>query len=132
MKYIIDTEQSKIYMDMLYIVEDYITFKLYIKIGKYAGEELITFSRLNLQNQVINLDILWEGGTADFRINDSDSSMYIAIKRIDNTFFSLYGQLGSDLDDLILQYKVKIDQSSIRLFRNILCDSLTKDEEKYV
>lgn len=124
MEYIIDDEQNKIYLDLLYIVEDYVTFKMFIKIGKYSGEDLLTFSNLDLQNQIINLDILWKGGVADFRINDVDSSMYIAIKKLSDNIFSITGQLGSDRSDMILQYRAQIDQSSIRLFRNILCNSL--------
>lgn len=124
MEYIIDDEQNKIYLDLLYIVEDYITFKILIKIGKYSGEDLLTFSKMDLQNQIKKLDILWEGETADFRLNDVDSSMYIAIKKISDNIFSMIGQLGSDGSDTILRYKVQIDQSSIRLFKNILCNSL--------
>ena len=52
MEYIIDDEQNKIYLDLLYIVEDYITFKILIKIGKYSGEDLLTFSKMDLQNQI--------------------------------------------------------------------------------
>lgn len=126
MDYIIDTEQNKIYLDLLYIVEDYITFKMCVKTGKYSGEDLLTFSNLDLQDQIINLDILWEGGVADFRINDFDSSMYIAIKKINENIFTIEGQLGSDGSDMVLRYKAKIDQSSIRLFRNILCNSLVE------
>lgn len=124
MDYIIDDKHSKIYLDLLYIVEDYITFKMFIKIGKYSGEDLLTFSNTDLQNQIINLDILWEGGAADFRINDVDSSMYIAIKKISDDIFSITGLLGSDGNDVILRYKTQIDQSSVKLFRNILCNSL--------
>lgn len=124
MEYIIDDEQSKIYLDLLYIVEDYITFKIFIKIGKYSGEDSLTFNNMDLQNQIKNLDILWEGGVADFMLNDVDSSMYIAIKKISDNIFSMTGQLGSDGNGMVLRYKVQIDQSSIRLFRNILCNSL--------
>lgn len=123
MNYVLDNENKKFYLDLLYVVEEYITFKIYIKIGAYSGEGIMTFNYNEVQEQIQNLDILWEGKRADFRMNDYDSAMYIAIKPYKDNYYLLYGQLADGSDNLELRYNVKIDQSSIRLLRDVLCDS---------
>ena len=108
---LIDGVEKKLIIEYLYEVQEYVTFTVAVKSGKFSGETSFCISK---ENTLLNIEKLLEiqkflKGTCEIKDFDSDSVINIRMRELGH--MDIYGQIGGSHQEQSMKFKISTYQT---------------------
>ncbi|MCF7799944.1 hypothetical protein K9L05_01175 [Candidatus Babeliales bacterium] len=106
-------------IELLYNVENYLTFNVKIKSGKFSGESNFCISEENISLFIKKLSEMHNRLIGNCELRDYDSDSYINFEMIKLGHMLVYGQIGGSHEEQFMRFKFETDQSILLNLINI-------------
>jgi len=115
---------NRLFIEHLYAIENYHTFKVTVNSGAFAGTSNFCLSKEKISIIVEQLCNMYETLTGNCKIMDYDSDAHIIIEMENFGHMNVYGQIGGSYEEHSLKFKFSTDQTIlyevINLFKEVL------------
>ena len=106
----------------MYVVEGYITYKVYVKTGDFSGATSLCVPIAELVKCIKDLEQSQTKLTGNVTLTDTDSDSYITFEYLNYGHAEIYGQLGGSYNDLFVKFRFQSDQTQItEIINNLKC-----------
>jgi hypothetical protein len=114
---IYDTVQETLIMEHLYTIDEYATFKIFVKSSGFSGFCNFCIALVYLKNVDVQIKDLLNGHKSNIEIKDCDSDAYIVFEFIDDSHVVIRGQIGGTHQNHYLHFNFIADQTVLSRLR---------------
>jgi hypothetical protein len=108
---IFNSDEKVLIFEYLYTVENYITFCIKVKSGKFSGASNFCISKDQIIVTVQKLSELYNKLTGFYKLSDYDSDAYITFEMHKLGHMNVFGQIGGSHEDHFMKFKYMVDQT---------------------
>lgn len=108
-------DSKQLSLQLLYVVEDYFTFSVFVKSNDFQGRANFCTSALEFEKFVMWISVMKP--YEPLRLNDADSDSYISISKTDNLWhYELTAKIWWSHESHSVSIKFSFDQTAIAPF----------------
>jgi len=108
---IFNSEQALLFIDFLYVVDNYFTFNIKAASGEFRGASNFCVSRENLILAIKTLSKMHQELTGNYVINDYDTNAFLDFKIDRLGHLSISGQIGGTHQNHYMKFSYTSDQT---------------------
>lgn len=107
---------NTIILNYLYEVGGYVTFRIIVQSGEFAGSSTWCISKSILESNIETLKRCYNNLAGCSEIKDMESDDYIIFRLEKAGHMTIAGQIGGSFNDQFLKYTFDSDQTYLKIF----------------
>lgn len=116
--------KTKIIIEHLYTVEDYLTFNISVKAGVFQGASPFCIPKTQIMHIIREMKDMKEELKGEIEVNDADSDSFIAIQMKPFGHACIWGQIGGSHERNCMKFSYDTDQTVLTEIIQRFKDSL--------